>query len=89
MMEDLLLVHTRTRTSCSNARIDPLKQRKSVATSRVLFMSHGRTVGVFHCDTINETLSSGECGTGSEQFHFWRMTRIWCPGVMRVEEGRG
>jgi len=89
MMEDLLLRHTSTSTSCSHGRINPLKQRKLVDTSKVLFTPHGRTVGVFHCDNINETLRSGKCGTGSEQLHFWGRTRIWCPGVMRVEEGRG
>jgi len=90
MMEDLLLRHTST-TSCSHGCINPLKQRKSVDTSKVLFTPHSRTVGVFHCDNINETLYSGECGTGSEQLHFWGRTRIWCPRVMVMgaEEGRG
>jgi len=67
MMEDLFLSHTCTSTSCSHGSINPLKQQKSVDTSRVLFTPHGRTVGVFHCDDINETLRSGECGTGSVQ----------------------
>jgi len=88
MMEDLLLRHTSTSTSCSHERINPLKQQKLVDTSKVLFMPYGRTVGVFHYDNINETLRSGECGTGSEQLHFWGRTRILCPGVMGVEEVR-
>jgi hypothetical protein len=83
MMEDLLLTHTST-TSCSHGYITPLKQGKSVDTSKVLFTPYGRIVGVFHCDNINETLHSGECGTGSEQLHFWGTTTIWCPGVMGV-----
>jgi hypothetical protein len=87
-MEDLFVRHTST-TSCSHGCINPLKKRKLVDGSKVLFMLHGRTVGVFHCDNVNKTLHSGECGTGSEQLHFWVRTTIWCPGVMGVEEGRG
>ena len=88
MMEDLLLRHT-SATSSSHGCINPLKQRQPVDTPKVLFMPHSRTVGVFHCNNINETLHSGECGTGSEQLHFWGSTKIWCPRVMAVEEGRG
>jgi hypothetical protein len=90
MMEDLLLRHTST-TSYSHGCINPVKQRKSVDTSKMLFMPHGRTVGVFYCDKINVTLHSGDCGTGSEQLHFWGRTRIWCAGVtvIWVEEGSG
>jgi len=43
MMEDLLLRHTSTSTSCSHGRINPFKQPKSLDTSKVLFMPHGRT----------------------------------------------
>jgi len=88
MMEDLLLRHTSTSTSCSHGHINPLKQRKSVDTSKVLFTPHGRTVGVFLCNNINETLGSGECGTGSEQLHFWGRTRIWCGGVKQGGRSR-
>ena len=89
MMEDLLLRHTSTSTSFSHGCINPLKQQKLKDTSKVLFTRHGRTIGVFHCDNINETLHSGECSTESEQLHFWGRTRTWCPGVMGVEEEKG
>jgi len=90
IMEDLLLRHSST-PSCSHACINPLEQGKLVHTPKVLFTPHGRTVGVFHCDNINDTLHSGKCQTGSEQLHFWAITGIWCPGVMvmGVDEGRG
>jgi hypothetical protein len=50
----------------------------------VLLTYHGRTVGVLHCDNINQTLQSSECGTGYEHLHFWWRTSIWCHGVMGV-----
>jgi len=89
MMEDLLLRHTSTSTSCSHGHINPVTQRKLVDTSKVLFTPHGGTGGVFPCDNINVTLPSDTCGTGSKQLHFWGRTRICCSGVMRVEEWRG
>jgi hypothetical protein len=89
MMEDLLLRHTSTSTACSRGCINPLKQQKLVDTSEVLVMPCSRTVGVLHCDNIDEILHSGECGTGSEQLHFWGRTRIWGAGVMGVDEGKG
>jgi hypothetical protein len=87
-MENQLLRHPST-TSCSHGCINPLKQRKSVDTSKVLFAPQGTTVSILHCDIINETLDSGDCGTGFEQLQFGGKNRILGPGVMRVEEGRG
>ena len=77
MMEDLLLSHTSTSTRCSHGCINPVEQQKSVDTSKGLFTPHSRMVEVFHCDNINETLCSGESGTGSKQLHYlgedWNM----------------